>query len=304
MEKRLNTLGVIILNYNTPELCIRLSKQIDSFDTGAGIYVIDNCSTDDSKKRLTDSLKNEANIYLHFCENNTGYANGNNEGIQFAVHNNQQIDTILIINPDIEIDSADVLYRMFDCLHTGSEIGALTVKTIYNGTIREPNDCAWKFMTRRYMAFGGTLLGKLFVRSLKYNELTAQQNNLAYADVVQGCFFMIKRSVFEQVEWFDSHTFLYTEESILAKKLQKVGYVNGVLTDLYIRHNHKEKSRKLIKYKNKLFDMKCYYFSRKYYIRNYSGERKWFVLFACGFLTMDHWIKRIILWFKTIGRKK
>lgn len=304
MERKLDTLAVIILNYNTPDLSMQLSKQIDAFHTGASIYIIDNCSSDDSKKVLTGHLPHDSHIHLHFCNENTGYANGNNEGVRFAVKHNDMIDTILIINPDIEIDSADTLYAMFRCLHEEPSLGALTVKTIFNGTIREPNDCAWKFMTRKYMAFGGTLIGKKLVKSLKYHELTAQKKNLAYVDVVQGCFFMIKRSVFEQVGLFDPHTFLYTEESILAKKLQKAGYINGVLTDLYIKHNHKEKNKKLIKYRNKLFDMKCYYASRKYYIRIYSGEKKWFVWFSCGFLTLDFWIKKVILRIRTLRQKK
>ena len=117
---------------------------------------------------------------------------------------------------------------------------------------------------------------------------------MAYVDIVQGCFFMAKKKAFAEVGWFDEGTFLYEEEAILAKKMKYRGYKLGILVDEYIHHNHHEKDKSLIKKQNKLFDMKCFYNSRKYYIKNYSDKSKIFIKFACAFLSFDFFFKRLL----------
>ena len=298
MLNTLENLGIIILNYNSSELCINIVKKLTSFHMNAHIFLVDNCSTDNSFQEFEHQLTYDSHIHLVLSPNNSGYANGNNIGIREAIITCPKIDTFLIMNPDIDIDDATVLFALYDCLLKNNKIGAITAKTIYNGRINKPNDCAWHFLSKTTMIWGGTLLGKLFVKSLKYKDLQANEDGIAFVDVVQGCFFMIRKSTFESVDFFDPNTFLYSEESILAKKLEKAGYKNAVLTTYYIHHNHKEKDIRLVNKKNKIFDMKCFYSSRKYYITKYSEENLVFVLLARLVLDIDYSLKRALLLFK------
>lgn len=291
MNEMLNNLAVIILNYNSSEMSINATNSILKSKAGVKIIVVDNCSTDNSPEVLKKELENVDDVYLVFSTANNGYAAGNNIGIHVA--ETLDIDTILIMNPDIEVPDERILYEMYEVLEQNRNIGAITVKTILNGTVRDPNECAWKFMTPQYMMFGGTILGKCFVKPafLRNDECI---DRVVQVDVVQGCFFMIRLGNLQTVNYLDEHTFLYTEESILAKKLEKIGKKNAILTSFYIKHNHHEKNKKLIKYKNKIFDTKCYYQSRKYYIRAYSGKNKLFCSVACLVLSFDYVIKKIV----------
>lgn len=293
MKKNLKKLAIIILNYNNANLCIKLVEKLLLLDTQAQIFVVDNCSSDDSRIALNQKLPRSSCIHKVFLKCNTGYAKGNNEGVKYALKICPEINAILIMNPDIDVN-ADTLFSLYEAVLLNDKIGAVTAQTIYNGVIRYPNDCAWKFLTKSYMMFGGTLIGRLFAKSLKYHVLEPDEHGLAYVDVVQGCCFMIRRDVFENVGMFDTHTFLYSEESILAKRLESKGYKNAVLTNCFINHNHKEKNKRLQNNKNKLFDMQCYYNSRRYYINNYSGCGWLFVRACNAFLSIDFGIKRII----------
>ena len=242
-------------------------------------------------------------MHLVFCSENTGYANGNNAGIKESVEICPEIEAFLIMNPDIDIDDPTILIELYGYIIGHDNVGAITAKTIFNGKYNEPNECAWRFMTRRYMKFGDTLTGKYLARSLKYKTLTPDDGEIATVDVVQGCFFMIRRDIFERIDLFDPNTFLYGEESILAKKLQRIGCKNAVHTGFYIHHNHREKDKRLIKYENKLFDMKCFYYSRKYYIKQYSDEGRLFSMIAITFLNLDYYLKRLMLLGKKMGIK-
>lgn len=292
MIKKLNSLAVIILNYNSSELSINAAKNILDSETGAKIIVVDNCSTDNSQETLDRELGNIENVYLEFSKSNKGYAAGNNIGIRAA--EKLEADTVLIMNPDIEVPDAQILYEMYACLAKNNDMGAVTVKTIFNGTVREPNECAWKFMTPEYLMFGGTILGKFLLKPqfLKKEECN---DGVTYVDVVQGCFFMIRMDNIRAAGYLDEHTFLYTEESILAKRLEKIDKKNAVLTNFYIKHNHREKNKRLVKYKNKLFDMKCFYESRMYYIDVYSMQSPMFKAVAKLILNFDFMLKKAVL---------
>lgn len=299
----LSKLAIIVLNYNSSDLSIKATENILNLKTNARVILVDNCSTDDSQKKLRARFENENFVDLVFSETNSGYASGNNLGIKYVEKTNSDINTILIMNPDIVVPQPEILFSMYSALEKNNDIGVLTVKTIFNGKLREPNECAWRFLNKKYMFFGGTILGKN-VKSTYYNELISNEDGLTNVDVVQGCFFMSRLSSLKKVGYLDENTFLYSEESILAKRMYKIGKHGAVLPNYCIYHNHKEKDRRLIKYKNKTFDMNCYYHSRKYYIKNYSDESKLFILTSTAFLNLDLITKKVISWFISMLKNK
>lgn len=294
----LDRLAIIILNYNSGELAVNAAKKLLKLDTGAEVVIVDNCSKDNSKHVLKKELSGLSKVHLVYSVSNNGYAAGNNVGIHVVEKTLPAVDSILIMNPDIDVPDKEILNVMYRTLQEHNELGAITVKTIFNGKIREPNDCSWHFMTPKYMALGGTIIGKYLVKPKLFSEEEyekSKNSKIAYMDVVQGCFFMIRLENLQKVDYLDEYTFLYTEESILAKRLEKIGRKNAVLHNYYINHNHREKDKQLVMYKNKVFDMKCYYNSRKYYIKKYSNQGSFFVFSAQLILTFDFYIKKILL---------
>ncbi len=292
------SLAIVILNYNGYELTIESTNNFRKLSKKLNIVIVDNCSKNDSLAKLQVAFADDDKVHIIENGKNTGYAAGNNVGLRYISENLKQIKAVCISNPDIVVDSVDVLELLYDKLFADDKLAVITAMTIYNGTVRKPNDCAWAQPTKRYMMFGSTCVNKFLSQSIRYSEFNPNKNGVAYVHAAQGCFFIAKKNIMENINYFDEGTFLYSEEIILAKKIQNAGYREGVLVDKYIHHNHCEKDKSLIEKENKIFDLKCFYHSKKYYNAKFSGKSKIFTAFANGFLNIDYFIKRFALIFK------
>lgn len=294
MEKWESKCALIILNYNSAHLTIGNAERLRSFSKEIEIVIVDNCSTDNSFQLIEKALGGSGHTWLIKNDVNSGYAAGNNVGFRFIVDQLQDVEYVAIINPDIVIEELETLKELCMLLNKHENLALITTQTIYNGRIRQPNDFGWRHLSKRYMVLGGTILGKILRPSVRYKDLSVDEDKLAYIDIAQGCFFMAKLNAMKEIDFFDERTFLYGEEAILAKKLQKAGYKEAVLMNRYVYHNHTEKDKKLRNPEKKLFDMSCYYSSRKYYIKNYSETSRGFKIFASLFLNLDYTIKKAI----------
>lgn len=287
--------AIVILNYNNSMLTIEATRKIKTLNNKIKTIIVDNCSTDDSEENLKKEFEKEEEIWLIFNKENTGYASGNNVGLRYIDENLKEIKYAIIMNPDIDIEDYSVIKNVILGLENDEKLAVLTTLTIYNGVLRFPNDAAWRMLTKRYLCLSGTIIGKFLAPSMRYNEFNINSNGIAYVDIVQGCFFAIKMDIAKKVGFFDEHTFLYGEETILAKKIKNIGYNEGVLIYNFVKHNHQEKNKRMIKKKNKLFDMKCFYNSRKYIIEKYSDASKMYIFFAKLLLNIDYFIKRVFI---------
>ena len=96
MEK----IGVVVLNYMTFESTIECIDSLKKFnDNRVNIYIIDNCSTNNSYDILNEKYLNDNKIEVIKNEFNGGYAAGNNVGVKKALEDN--CDYIIISNNDI-----------------------------------------------------------------------------------------------------------------------------------------------------------------------------------------------------------
>ena len=180
--------GIVILNYNGANLTIENINKLRSYSKEIYIIVVDNCSTDGSGKKLLSMFENDSNTRVVLNDKNTGYAAGNNVGLKYIEKNLTNVDTVCIMNPDIAIESLETLEHMYCKLWEYNDLAIVSAQTIYNGQLRYPNDFGWKHLTPRYMIFGGTLLGRILKPSIRYEKLLVDKNNVAYVDIVQGCF--------------------------------------------------------------------------------------------------------------------
>lgn len=289
-----NKLAILILNYNCANQTLSNVYQLKKLSDELVIVIVDNCSTDDSVKMLKQCLVGQSNIVILENKKNEGYAVGNNFGLQYIRKNILSVDTVLISNPDIIISDIQVIREMYQAIHDNKNIGAITAQTIYNGKIYEPNESCWHFMSVLRMLLMSSILFGRFVSHKRYKEFALDENGVAKVDIVQGCFFMSRMDVLESVGYFDPHTFLYSEEMILAIRLHNAGYSNAVLPTKYIYHNHKEKDKSLINYEKKVFDMRCYFDSRKYFVSTYKKLAKPVKNLVCFLFEFDYIIKKLI----------
>lgn len=257
--------GIVILNYNDSENTMLMLEEIKKYKILDSIIIVDNKSTDDSVTKLKP-LENKK-IKLVEAKENKGYASGNNVGIKYLIEN-FDVDNIIISNPDILVREKDIETLVRDL--EKKEVAVIAP------IIKEPTNISrgWKLPT-----FISEILSNIpyfhFLENkvLSYPEENYQKN-LTEVDVVKGCFFIIKKEIFEKINFFDENTFLYYEEAIIGKKLKDLGYKTYVDNRVTIIHALSQSVDKSVKRMNKFKILK----RSQYYYDKYIAKMDIFKL--------------------------
>lgn len=257
--------GMVILNYNDSENTKLILEEIKDFKILDAIIVVDNHSTDNS----VEVLKKFENKKIKIVETkeNKGYAAGNNVGIKYLI-DHFEVDNIIISNPDIIVTEKEITKLVKDLEDKRVSVIAPNVK--------EPlgKSCGWKLPT-----FLSELVSNIpFFRRFEFSLLSypkeEYKKKLTKVDVVKGCFFIIKKEVFEDIDFFDENTFLYYEEIIMAKKLQEKGYTTYVDNEVTVIHALSQCVDKNVKRIEKFKILK----TSQYYYEKYINEMDFFKL--------------------------
>lgn len=308
--------GVIILNYNTYIDTLNCIKSIENFNTSPiKIIVVDNASTNqDNCLELDSQFKvNYANRYqkftpydivdvlpyLSFIENkeNGGYAKGNNIGLKFA-EMDHSIKNVLILNNDI-LFVEDVIPRLLDVLYTIGDAAIVSPVLFKKGLKELDKNCArenvsvWhlvKFNFLHYCIKGLSPNGNYYLdKDIKGDFLPIE--------LPSGSCMMLKKDYFKSIGWFDPNTFLYYEENILGKKIQKCKKNNYLVLDCKCIHLGASSTAKEPSH----FIYKVGQNSRRYYVDNYSGAGRLtrYIYYLSEYFdmciySMLHTIKKII----------
>lgn len=260
----MKNLVTIILNYNTPEQTVALTKQV--IELGCFVVIVDNCSSDNSIFLIKEGIKHLHNCELVCSKSNGGYAKGNNMGIKFAMAK-WNPDYIAIMNPDIQILHNNTFDNLCDALENDINLAGITALTIFNENLNCNNSCAARLLTPFELIFSDLFFFNKFVRK-NYKNLYGNKELVAYVDKMQGCFFVMKAKCFEEIGFFDEKTFLYFEEDIIGQKIKKSNLKLGVLLSETIRHNHGVKDGEMLNREKRVFYNECMLESKKYYMLN------------------------------------
>lgn len=246
---------LIILNYNDSTTAIKLLSKIKDYAALDHILIVDNCSSDDSYYIMSKYASNKLSIIR--TGENRGYAAGNNYGAEYAIRQ-WNPDILFFANPDVQFEE-DVIKKIEKALYKNTRyaVAAVLVEQGYN---------AWDLP-----GFWGTLrmlfmLAFMAHKSCLKRELM-KDKGVHEVGVVEGSFFAVKTSIFEEVGRFDERTFLYLEENILAYKLRQRGYKEIILSDIYYIHEHSTSIKKT--YKSKANAFKLFYPSFMIYLQYY-----------------------------------
>lgn len=230
---------LIILTYNDGERTFELVSKIFGYRSLDSIVLVDNASTDDTEKLLEKArLLSPQKIHTVRSAENGGYAKGNNLGAVYALKNLNP-DIIFFANPDTFF-SEETVYAMTQALQENPQYGAIAplVNQGYN---------IWPVP-----GFAG-LLESLFLivfnihkRAVK-KRLLASPLYLEDAGVAEGSFFAITADAYKRIRGLDERTFIYAEEIMLSRRLQKAGLKVGVLTGHFYDHLHSASIKKMSK---------------------------------------------------------
>lgn len=224
---------IIILNWNgisdTLSLLENLiSVQYDHFS----VLVVDNASADDSRSRLEQFIKQQATrksyaISLLSLEQNYGFAEGNNRGVEQAMQ--AKPDYLLFLNNDT-IVAPDFLDVLVTTAETDPKVAAVAPTIFYATQSGEKSKKVWYAGGwLNFFAGGGhhrTVLP----------DLTKGQR-LRPTDFLTGCCLLLKTKALKSVNVaFDPLFFAYGEDVDLSLRLVEAGYTLGYVPESTIWH--------------------------------------------------------------------
>lgn len=305
--------GIIILNYNNAKETIACIDSIEKYNTyPIKIIIVDNGSRKSELESIDQHLKLKENykkyreenfcaselpLYTFFIsKTNDGYAKGNNKGIKLAMQD-EDIDNILILNNDI-LFYEDIIGRLVEFNDKYTDVGVVCPLLYTKDKKGIDYTCARKQV-------GVFDLGLLYILMCKnvfgyYKHFDEKQKILLRHDELlsakeipiempSGSCFLINKNIFKEIGYFDEGTFLYYEENILQKKLEKKNKRNFLLPDIGCIHLG---AATTLKTKSNTFLLKCEIQSAKRFVTKYCNPSliaKWW--FMIGYWMMSLKIK-------------
>ena len=209
-------IGIIVLNYNTSEEtqnCIASIRKNTKSDYM--IYLVDNRSSDECRKKIFCSYHNSGDVKLIFSDKNLGYSGGNNLGTVEAIKDGA--DKLLIVNSDVVFNN-DVATILASCIKDDVAIAGPQVRRSdeTNGQLMM-HTYSFKYAIADRQPFAW-LASHLNINNAYIN---AGDKDLIFDGMVSGCCFIADTVITVEGKLFDDNTFLYSEERIMGLKLKK-----------------------------------------------------------------------------------
>lgn len=254
---------IIILNYNSSHdcrKCIGFLKQQEGVETE--IVVVDNHSPRPGEQASIASLCQEQGCTFIQAEENRGYNAGNNIGLRYAAR--QGYEYALIANPDMEFPQRDYLLRMTQEMDRRPEVAVMGSDILEHGGKRlnpVERDGDWH-----------DCLGwlKYILMKTAGHKPTGYERDIThshYCPKVSGCCLMVRMDFVERIGFFDEGVFLYCEEAILCRQVERAKMKMYYLAEVQAIHQHIKSTKG-----NPLRHFDAWLKSRKYFIRNYNDE--------------------------------
>ncbi len=225
-------LSIIIVNYNTCDYTLAALESVfreaetDDFE----VILLDNASHDNSVERIT-ALFGEK-IHMISSERNLGFAAGNNLAAGQA-----RGEYLLLLNPDtIVLDHA--IERLLSFAGEFPAAGIWGGKTVFKDGSLNPYSC-WQRQTLWSLLSQAVGLSSLFRKTNLFNPEGIggwNREGIREVDIVSGCFLLITRKLWKDLQGFDPEFFMYGEEADLCLRAGKRGAQPVVSSSAVIVH--------------------------------------------------------------------
>ena len=272
--KNRKKLVMIIINYNDYESTKTLLNNVKGYKCLDKIVVVDNHSSDDSLEKLK-KLKSFQIKKIDFIKTkeNGGYAKGLNFGAKYVLKNFKNVN-IIFSNSDIIISKEEDLVKLSNDINNhGIGVG------VVGPTIVEGKDLnrGWKSSTVKDEILANLpYISRRFKKRLLYGD-TYYKGHITNVSVISGSIFVVDGDLLKDIGYFDENTFLYYEENIFSKSIEKTHRKVAVDNDVVVVHNHSVTIDKNYKRVEKYKELKK---SQRYYVENYleAGKFQLFLL--------------------------
>lgn len=208
MDKTLKT-SIILLNWNGKEDTIKCLESLKTLNyPNYETIVVDNASSDDSVKIISDKFPN---VTLITNKENLGFAEGSNIGIRYALEGGA--DYVFLLNNDAIIDEETVT-ELVQVAESDDKIGIIGSRI-----------CCYDRPDRIQSAGAhiGIKTGRVWYPDYG-KSITTTDGKAVDVDAVSGTAMMVKREVIEKVGMLDPTFFCYFEDTDWCIRARKTGY--------------------------------------------------------------------------------
>lgn len=221
-------LSIIIVNWNTREMlsnCLASLKE-HSDSNNVKVIVVDNASKDGSSAMVRTQFPW---VRLINSGGNIGFGKANNLAMPYA-----DTEFVLFFNPDT-IVFKDSIAKMVTFMESNSAVGALGCKMIFPDGVVQPLGLQW------FPSPFTELLSMLFISQRTHEGLRTylpyiDPNKNSYVSKLYGGCLMVRKSVLDQIGWFDDRFFMYCEDVDLCRRITDSGWKLYYLSDAEIIH--------------------------------------------------------------------
>jgi len=224
-------LSILMVSYNTRELTVECLRSVfrETNSISYEVIVVDNASNDGSAQTISQDFPK---VRLMFSEKNIGFARANNLAARYATG-----EYLLLLNPDTVILNR-AIEKLLEFARTHPDAGIYGGRTTFPDGTLNPSCCFGKMTTWSLFcrAFG---LSKIFRKTTLFNpELYGSWafDTVKQVDIITGCFFMVKRELWEQLGGFSTTYFMYGEEVDFCLRARRYGYRPIFTPDAEIVH--------------------------------------------------------------------
>lgn len=233
--------SVIIINYNTFQLTSEAVASIIACTKGVSyeVIVVDNASTECNPSQFTERFGTAITLVRN--PYNSGFAKGNNFGIQFA-----KGETILLFNSDAACLN-DALTLTYQALMDGPLVGLTTARLEYPTGVIQPS-CG------RFPSVGLQLLEFFRLQKLLSAEQKGRVLQGTFFDYAQplapdwvwGTYFHLRREVLERMpgRQLADDFFMYAEDLQWSYTVRQLGYDIRYVPEAHVLHHFSQSTKK------------------------------------------------------------
>ena len=242
-------LTYILINYNTKQLTNQAIESIYNFfdnQNNFEVILVDNASTDGSKKFFENKEKGLKNFKYIYNNENYGFGKANNIGFQYS-----KGDYIYILNSDTILPTKNIDKIIKEKFNKYKNLGVVATKVIYEDGSLQPN--VQKFsnllsITLRLLKIGEKIRNNQlllnFFKILPYKpevvksylENFDKERKESFIEWASGCSLIFKRDVYKKLGGFDENFFMYTEDEEICYRVHKLGYKILYTPDITVIH--------------------------------------------------------------------
>lgn len=224
--------SICIISYNTCSLTLTCLRSLFAETTKHTfeVLVVDNCSTDGSAQAIAAEFGSQ--VHLISSSENLGFAAANNRAAALAAG-----DLLLLLNPDTIVrDGAIDTLIDFSLRHSESRIWG--GRTIFADGRLNPTSC-WGRISLWSLLCQSLGWSTAFKRSTLLNPEGIggwNRDTVRKVDIVSGCFLLIDRSLWHDLEGFAPEFFMYGEDADLCLRAKEYGAQPLICPDATIVH--------------------------------------------------------------------